>query len=90
MPTRSVRCVVSGRVQGVYYRATTADRARALGIDGQARNLPDGTVEVIARGDPDAIAELVGWLWDGPPAARVDQVEVEEWRDEVASGFATG
>ncbi|MGH8280131.1 MAG: acylphosphatase [Gammaproteobacteria bacterium] len=69
-------CFVSGRVQGVYYRASTGRRARELKITGYARNLADGRVEVLACGAPAAVAELCEWLWDGPPAARVDEVVV--------------
>ncbi|HEY5790669.1 MAG TPA: acylphosphatase [Gammaproteobacteria bacterium] len=70
----SLRCLVSGRVQGVFFRAATRRRALALGLQGVARNLPDGRVEVIARGDPAALAQLRDWLGQGPPAARVDAV----------------
>jgi len=75
---RTVRCVVAGRVQGVYYRATAAREAERLGLHGWAKNLADGRVEVIASGDPDAVAALCKWLWSGPPAASVVQVTVEE------------
>lgn len=69
---------VSGRVQGVFYRATTAHRARALGIRGYARNLPDGRVEVLACGEAHAVEEFVKWLWTGSAASKVTAVEVEE------------
>ena len=87
---QSVRCVVSGRVQGVWYRATMARHAEGLSLRGSARNLPDGTVEVIAAGAPEAIAELCGSLWGGPSGARVTGVEVQEWNDPVAPGFRIG
>jgi acylphosphatase len=70
------RCFVAGRVQGVYYRASTAQRARALGLRGLARNLPDGRVEVLVCGEPAAVEALLAWLWEGPSAARVTAVEV--------------
>jgi acylphosphatase len=76
------RCLVSGRVQGVYFRASTRDRARSLGITGYARNLPDGRVEVLACGARATVQELCAWLWQGPPAARVDAVAIEEIPDE--------
>ncbi len=66
---------ISGRVQGVFFRDSTRREARRLGIHGYARNLSDGTVEVLACGDDDAVAELVQWLWHGPPMARVRQVD---------------
>ena len=72
------RCFVSGRVQGVYYRASTRDRARALGITGYARNLADGRVEVLACGEPQAVETLCRWLWQGSPASQVTTVEVSE------------
>ena len=83
-----VRCLVAGRVQGVYYRAATAEEAARLKLDGWVKNLADGRVEVVAAGPPAAIAALTRWLWNGPPAARVDAVHVEEWTSNVPSGFA--
>ena len=71
------RCFVSGKVQGVFYRASTAERARTLGITGYARNLPDGRVEVLACGEAAKIEALIGWLQEGPPAAEVTGVDVE-------------
>ena len=85
---RAIRCVVAGRVQGVYYRAATAEQAARLRLDGWVKNLPDGRVEVVVSGAPAAVAELAGWLWQGPPAARVDAVHLEEWTGDLASGFA--
>jgi acylphosphatase len=72
------RCLVSGRVQGVYYRASAQQRARAAGIAGHARNLADGRVEVLACGEPQRLSEFIEWLWIGPSAAKVTQVSVEE------------
>jgi acylphosphatase len=71
------RCLVSGRVQGVYYRASAAQRARAAGITGHARNLPDGRVEVLACGSDSAVGEFIAWLWIGPSAAKVSDVAAE-------------
>lgn len=71
----SLRFLVAGRVQGVFFRASTAQRACDLGVTGYARNLDDGRVEVIASGDAAALAALHAWLQRGPPAARVDAVE---------------
>ncbi len=72
------RCIVSGRVQGVFYRASTRQRAQALGVTGHARNLADGRVEILACGAPEAVTALCEWLWQGPPAASVMAVEIEE------------
>ncbi len=70
-----VRFVVSGRVQGVFFRASTREEALRLGLTGHARNLPDGTVEVVACGDDAALAQLERWLELGPPLAQVSRVE---------------
>ena len=75
------RCWVAGRVQGVFFRASTARRAAELGITGHARNLPDGRVEVLACGAPEAVQALCDWLWQGPPAADVASVEIETLPD---------
>jgi acylphosphatase len=74
-------------VQGVFYRAATAEQAERLQLDGWVKNLADGRVEVVVGGPPHAVAELAGWLWQGPPAARVAAVHLEEWTGEVPSGF---
>jgi acylphosphatase len=70
------RCFVSGRVQGVFYRATCVRKAGSLGIRGFARNLPDGRVEVLACGEPQTVDAFVAWLWEGSPASKVTAVEV--------------
>jgi acylphosphatase len=72
------RCLVSGRVQGVFYRASARERARDLDVAGHAINLPDGRVEVLVIGDITAVTALIDWLWAGPPAAHVQDVAVEE------------
>ena len=82
-----MRCLVAGRVQGVWYRASTEREARRLKLDGWARNLSDGRVEVVATGYAASVAELCGWLWEGPPAARVEAVTVEEYALPIAPGF---
>ena len=85
-------CIVTGRVQGVFFRASTARKAAELGVTGTARNLPDGTVEVLACGSEAAVAALCDWLHEGPPAARVDAVRVRAipLPDPVPCTFATG
>lgn len=72
------KCVVGGRVQGVFYRATAARRAQELGIRGHARNLPDGRVEVLACGDSAAVENFVTWLWIGSSACKVTSVEASD------------
>lgn len=84
---RSVRFVVSGKVQGVFFRAGTRSEARRLGLHGHARNLADGRVEVIAYGSDDALHELEQWLWQGPPAARVEDVSSAAHEGDVREGF---
>jgi acylphosphatase len=77
--------VVSGRVQGVYFRWSCREVAGRLGLAGWVRNRPDGSVEVVAEGDESALAELVAWCGHGPPDAHVTDVEehVEAARGEV-------
>jgi acylphosphatase len=76
-PEAARRVRIRGRVQGVFFRASTAEHANALGLRGRAENRPDGTVLVYAAGTADALEKLVGWLHRGPPMARVDAVEVD-------------
>ena len=80
---------VVGRVQGVYYRMTTKERAQTLGVNGYAKNMPDGSVEVIAHGHRDDVAELMQWLWQGPSGARVTAVTVEDTAAYGDIGFKT-
>ncbi len=70
------RARVTGVVQGVWYRQSTADEARRLGLSGTVRNLPDGAVEVVAEGRREAVEALLAWCSRGPPAARVEAVDV--------------
>jgi acylphosphatase len=86
------RCLVSGRVQGVFYRASAAARARELCVTGSARNLPDGRVEVLVYGPASAVENFIDWLREGPPAARVLEVTVECMAVPTASpeDFTTG
>ena len=84
------RFLVSGRVQGVWFRASTRQQAIALGLTGEAVNLPDGRVEVVACGGPGALDALAAWLWQGPELARVDDVRSEEATERAYTGFGTG
>lgn len=77
MAQRCRLCYVSGRVQGVGFRFSTHQRGHALGLKVTARNLPDGRVEVIARGSEDALDALCHWLRSGPVHARVVDVTCE-------------
>jgi len=71
----AARFAISGKVQGVWFRASTREQALGLGLRGHATNLADGTVEVLAVGDEAAVDALAQWLQHGPPQARVDRVE---------------
>jgi acylphosphatase len=73
------KCLVSGRVQGVFYRATAAQRARQLGITGHAINLADGRVEVLACGEPAHVETFIEGLWTGSSASKVAAVDVTEF-----------
>jgi len=70
-------CIVRGRVQGVFFRATTRQQAMAANLGGYAKNLADGSVEVFLSGEQDTVETLCEWLWQGPPMAEVSQVECE-------------
>ena len=83
-----VHLLIQGRVQGVWYRASTQQKAEKLGLTGWVRNLHDGRVEAVAQGAREALDALVTWAHDGPPTARVDHVSVR-WAepDEALVGF---
>jgi len=80
-------CRVSGRVQGVWFRASTQAKAQELGVTGYAKNLPDGDVEVLACGSQDVLSRLRAWLHLGPPAARVDGVQCREHSAPLPGDF---
>ncbi|MFB9867878.1 acylphosphatase [Vreelandella sulfidaeris] len=71
-----VCALVTGKVQGVFYRRATQEQALQQGITGHAKNLPDGRVEVLLCGHPDAVKRLSEWLWQGPDGAQVTHVEL--------------
>lgn len=81
-----VKALVTGKVQGVWYRRSTQEQALRHGLTGYARNLPDGRVEVLLCGDGAAVNAVIEWLWRGPDQARVTHVELEgvAWRDRDA------
>jgi acylphosphatase len=91
MNTHAARFLVSGKVQGVWFRASTRDEALRLGLRGHARNLEDGRVEVLAVGDAAAIDALAAWLRHGPSLARVDRLErCEAGVGDAGPGFLVG
>ena len=84
------RCIVAGRVQGVFFRGSARKEALDLGITGRARNLSDGTVEVIMCGPEGKLDAFCRWLEHGPPTARVTDLRCEPWTGEVGfNGFET-
>jgi acylphosphatase len=83
------RVVIRGRVQGVFFRVETRERARSLGLAGWVRNNPDGTVEAVFQGERDRVDSMLAWCRRGPAAARVEDVEVEWAEPRTEDGFAT-
>lgn len=76
-----VRLVVKGRVQGVFYRQTTKEKARQLSLQGWVANAADGSVVIEASGPDTSLEALISWCWQGPPASKVDSVDVEWFSD---------
>ena len=83
----SKRVVAKGRVQGVFFRDTVRNAAEREGVAGWVRNNPDGTVEALFEGRPDAVERLVSLAREGPPGARVEALEVVEEPDQGIEGF---
>jgi acylphosphatase len=83
-----MRCMVSGKVQGVFYRASARHEAERLGLRGYARNLTDGRVEVLLCGSPDAVNQMRSWLVKGPAGARVTSVACEAVPEQFVPGFS--
>jgi acylphosphatase len=82
------RVVVHGRVQGVFFRDTTRRMATSRGVVGWVRNTPQGTVEAVFEGSPDAVESMVAFCEEGPRGATVERIEVSEEEPEGLSGFA--
>jgi acylphosphatase len=81
------RLRITGRVQGVGFRYALQHEARRLGLAGWVRNRSDGSVEAVAQGEGDALAALIAWARQGPPAARVSEVQIAPAQDPPCSGF---
>ena len=79
--------VVSGQVQGVFYRASTLETARQLKLTGWVQNLENGSVELIACGEADSLTALETWLWKGPAHAVVKAIQIDEVAQQAFSGF---
>ncbi len=75
---KTVVVLISGRVQGVWFRGWTAQAASRLGLTGWVRNRRDGTVEALFSGEAGVVDDMLRRCWDGPPSSRVDQVEIQE------------
>ena len=85
---RRVKLLVSGRVQGVYFRMFTQRKAKQLGVNGYVRNLEDGRVEIVAEAESALLDKMIAWAHKGPITARVDQVESEDLLvDEAFTSF---
>jgi acylphosphatase len=84
---RCVRVRISGRVQGVFFRASCARRADELGLSGWVRNMPDGHLEAVFEGPEPAVEDILAWCREGPPHARVDRVDVRAEPPLVETGF---
>jgi len=84
---KTVRLVIKGKVQGVFYRATAKDIADQLGIKGWIKNLPDRNVEIRATATEDTLQKFIDWCKQGPPKASVDEVIVEELSAGEFNGF---
>ena len=85
---KRVRVIVAGRVQGVFFRVETANRARSLGLAGSVRNRPDGAVEAVFEGNEERVDALVRWCERGPAGARVDTVNIEPEEPVGERGFS--
>ena len=83
----SRRLRIHGRVQGVYYRASTVQQAERLGVSGWVRNRADGSVEALVQGPPDAVQALIDWAHQGPPRAQVNAVQVGAVPAQAITGF---
>ena len=82
------RYVISGLVQGVFYRASTQEQAQSLGLKGWVKNLRDGCVEAVACGDAQQLERFESWLHQGPPMAQVDNIEIHDLPHEMFDDFS--
>lgn len=88
---RTVKILVAGHVQGVYFRAFTQNKAKHLSVNGCVKNLPDGRVEIIAQADDMTVEKFIQWCHKGPATAKVDHVEIIELEvDHDYTSFTIG
>jgi len=81
------RIIVKGKVQGVFFRYQTEKKAQELGITGTVRNMIDGNVEIVAKGNDDAMRAFIDWCKVGPDYSRVDELKIENLPDRELEGF---
>ena len=84
---KTVRLIIKGKVQGVFYRATAKDVADLIGVKGWVKNLPDDNVEIRASAAEDVLQKFIAWCKQGPPKAKVDEVVIDELNPEEFNGF---
>jgi len=84
---KTIRLIIKGKVQGVFFRATAKDIADRLEIEGWVRNLSDNNVEIIATAPDEQLAQLIEWCKKGPPKAIVDEVIIEDTEAQAVKGF---
>ena len=84
---KTVRLTIKGKVQGVFYRATAKDVADLIGVNGWVKNLPNDNVEIIATATEEILQKFINWCKQGPPKAKVDDVNVEELELQEFNGF---
>ena len=84
---KTIRLIIKGKVQGVFYRATAKDVADMLGVKGRVKNLPDNNVEITATATDELLQKFIAWCKQGPPKARVDEVAVEDLTLEEFKDF---
>jgi len=83
-----LRCIVNGKVQGVFYRASTQGKARTSGVTGRVKNSDDSSVELLACGDQKNVNDLCDWLWEGPVHAKITDVQCHKEAYSEFDGFS--
>ena len=82
---KTVKAIVKGRVQGVWYRGSTQEQAQRIGLSGYVKNLPNGDVEFVATGSEQQLQQLIEWAWQGPRLAEVNEIITTEM-NHIESG----
>ena len=84
---KSIQLIVSGRVQGVFFRSNVKNKALELGLKGHAKNIPDGNVEVVVEGDEEKINELISFIKKSPGISKVSNIDIKHKELENFKGF---